>query len=169
MYFYLLLSLLFAWQFPNDYDWELASGSDLNRASDSIVQFEAFVSDTAETLVRFRGDVLISLDASVATVSDAILVAWGVIRSASGSSDVGVSPLTEGGANWLVYGVATLIDEDILNLGVDGSSLVRWTVDSKAMRKLRENESLYVVFESVGIVGAPLANYAFALRGLTAR
>ncbi len=119
--------------------------------------------------MRFRGDVLITLDAAGATVADTLLVAYGVIRSASGSSDVGVSPLFEGGANWLSYGVAHLAVEEITQLGVTGSSMIRWDVDSKAMRKLRENESLYVVFESLNIVGGPVWNAHFALRGLTAR
>ena len=154
---------------PTDYDWELSFGNDLARAAGAIVQFEIFTSDTAETLMRVRGDIMVALDISGASNGDALLVAWGVIRSAAGSSDVGVSPITEGGANFLAYGVAHLIAESTLNLGLDGSAMLRWDVDSKAMRKLRENESLYLIFQSVDVVGAPLANYTFALRGLTGR
>jgi len=133
------------------------------------VQFEAFVSDTAETLVRLRGDVIISLSATGAAARDVLLVAWGIIRSASGSSDVGVSPLTEGGANYLAFGVATLISQATANIGITGGPMMRFDVDSKAMRKLRENESLYVIVETANINGAPLSDFAFALRGLTAR
>ena len=154
---------------PNDYDWELARGTDLGRASGAIVQFEAFASDTAETLMRLRGDVMIALNSGTDAVGDCLVVAWGVVRSASGSADVGVSPITEGGANWLAYGVATLFTEDAVNVGVTGTPMKRWDVDSKAMRKLRENESLYVIFESADVVGAPVADYTFVLRGLTAR
>ena len=156
---------------PNDYDWELSRGTDLARASGQVVQFEAFISDTAETLMRFRGDVIITLDSAGQTLGDVLVVGWGLIRSASGSSDVGVSPLFEGGAPWLAYGVATLSNESaaIESLGLSGASMLRWDVDSKAMRKLRENESIYVIFESVSVSGSPNANYAFALRGLTAR
>ena len=153
-----------------DYDWELSRGTDLARASGSIVQFEAFLADSAETLMRLRGDVSISLAASGATQGDVLVAAYGVIRSASGSSDVGVSPLTEGGANWLLYGVTTLILEAAVNNSLgQGLAIMRWQADSKAMRRLRENESLYVVFESADISGAPVANYTFALRGLTGR
>ena len=104
-------------------------------------------------------------------MGDVLLVAWGLIRSASGSGDVGVSPLTEGGANFLAYGVATLINQQQLDLsfGLSGMSMVRWPLDSKSMRKLRENESLYMIFESADIVGAPTADYTFAIRGLTGR
>ncbi len=154
---------------PNDYDWELARGTDLVRGSPAIVQFEIFLADTAETLMRLRGDVMISLDPAGATVGDTLVVGWGLIRSASGSTDVGVSPLTEGGANWLAYGVATLSVPVVTALGREGTTLVRWDVDSKAMRKLRENESIYMVFESADVVGAAFANYVFGLRGLTAR
>ena len=153
---------------PNDYDWELSRGSAALPVA-TIVQFEAFTSETAETLVRVRGDVALWLDSTGATIGDLAVLAWGVIRSASGSSDVGVSPLTEGGANWLAYGIATLGVEEITQLGVSGLSMLRFEVDSKAMRKLRENESLYVVFESVNISGSPAGNVSFALRGLTAR
>ena len=154
---------------PNDYDWELSSGSDLNRAIGTIVQFEAFVSDTAETLVRLRGDIVMALSNSgTPTAADTALVAWGVVRSASGSSDVGISPITEGGANYLAYGVATLFNISGTPSG-EQSDFMRWSVDSKAMRKLRENESIYVIFETADIVGAPVIDAAFALRGLTAR
>ncbi len=155
---------------PNDYDWELSRGTSLALAATVIVQFEAFASDTAETLMRLRGEVLVFLDgASSPAVGDLMVFAWGVIRSASGSTDVGVSPLTEGGANFLAYGTGHLGTEATAQLGNEGLSMVRFDVDSKAMRKLRENESLYVVFESVDIAGAPVWNAGFSLRGLTAR
>jgi len=154
---------------PNDYDWELIRGTDLDRAAGSIVQFEAGVSDTAETLMRVRGDVCVSLDPATGVAGDVIVVGWGLIRAPSGSSDVGVSPITEGGALWLAYGVATLVVEATADRGVEGSSMKRWDVDSKSMRKLRENESIYVVFESANVNGAPVGNYTFAFRILTAR
>ncbi len=140
---------------PNDYDWELMRGTDLDRAAGSIVQFEALLSDTAETLMRVRGDVFLALGAVGQTVLDTVVGAWGLIRSASGSSDVGVSPITEGGAPWLAYGVVTLLNlEGSANLGFEGLTMKRWDVDSKSMRKLRENESIYVVVETADIVGA---------------
>ena len=155
---------------PNDYDWELSRGSSLAVAAGVITQFEAFISDTAETLMRLRGDVIITLDGGGSAATDTIVVAWGVIRSAAGSSDVGVSPITEGGANWLAYGIATLTTEVAVgSIAASLATTVRWPVDSKAMRRLRENESLYVIFESADVVGAPSTNLAFALRGLTAR
>ena len=101
-----------------------------------------------------------------------MLVAWGVIRSASGSTDVGVSPLTEGGANWLAYGVSHLgpaVNSAATSPLIAGICLNRWTVDSKSMRKLRENESLYVIFEGADITGASTWDLSFALRGLTGR
>ena len=156
---------------PNDYDWELSRGTSLAQAAGTIITFEAFLSDTVETLMRMRGDVTVSLDASGSGAGDVMVGAWGLIRSASGSSDVGVSPLTEGGAAWLAYGVVTLL-RDVL---VAGDGLIqtlagkRWDVDSKAMRKLRENESVYMIYETVDVLGAPVSNFSFALRGLTAR
>ena len=154
---------------PNDYDWELARGTSLSLAASVIVQFEAFASDTAETLMRLRGEVLVWMDPAGLAIGDLMTVAWGVIRSASGSTDVGVSPITEGGANWLAYGVVHLGVEELTQVGVEGLAMMRFEVDSKSMRKLRENESLYVVFQGVDIAGAPAWNAAFSLRGLIAR
>jgi len=159
---------------PNDYDWELSRGTSLGVAAGSIVQFEAFLADTAETLVRLRGEVLIWLDISGATAGDLLVVAWGLIRGPSGSSDVGVSPLTEGGANYVAFGVAHLGRQIVPAAGTsgptpDGLTMMRFHVDSKAMRKFREDESLYVIFETVDVTGAPTANLSFAIRGLTAR
>ncbi len=135
------------------------------------MQFEIGISDTAETLMRVRGDVIHALDSAGQTIGDVLVVAWGLIRSASGSSDVGVSPLTEGGAPWLAFGTATLINSGgtLDQLGAAGGSMVRWDVDSKSMRKLRENESIYLIVETISIVGAPASDFAFSLRVLTAR
>jgi len=159
---------------PNDYDWELARGSDLACAAGAIVQFEIFLSTTAETLMRVRGDVAVWLDPGGSTPGDVLVSAWGLIRGPSGSSDVGVSPITEGGANFLAYGIVTLATESgvgaaaINELG-PGLSSHRFLVDSKAMRKFRENESMYLIFETVSVNGAPVSNLSFALRALTAR
>ncbi len=158
---------------PNDYDWELGNGSDLARAATAIVQFEVFLSGTAETWMRVRGDVLWFLDTTGSAVGDILLVGWGLIRGPSGSGDVGVSPLTEGGANWLAYGVATLATEGAIG-GAEvnnptGIAAMRWDVDSKAMRKLRENESVYFISETISINGGPVHNMSFALRALAAR
>jgi len=155
---------------PNDYDWELSRGISENLAVTQIVQFEAFFAGTAETLVRVRGEVAAGLDSVGSAAGDGMQFAWGLIRGASGSSDVGVSPITEGGANWLAYGICTLFTN--VAVGTVGGSVQeakRFEVDSKAMRKMRENESLYLVWETVNITGAPAINAYFTLRALTAR
>ena len=158
---------------PNDYDWEVAAGFDLARAVGAIVQFEIFATDTAETLMRLRGELLWWLSSSGSTAGDALLVSWGIIRAASGSSDVGVSPITEGGAPWLSFGTATLATEAAVSASsgaqCNGIQQVRFEIDSKAMRKMRENESLYLVAETADIAGAPVTDMSFTLRGLTAR
>ncbi len=159
---------------PNDYDWEMARGSSLGTAVNVITQFESFVSDTAETLVRVRGEVLVWLDLSGSAAGDVMVFAWGIVRSASGSTDVGVSPITEGGANFLAYGICTLGTEIAIGTAGDGNvrngiAMKRFEIDSKAMRKLRENESIYMIFETADVVGAPVTNAGFAIRALTAR
>ena len=158
---------------PNDYDWTIARGSDLNRASGAIVQFEAFLSQSAETLMRLRGEVLMWLDSTNSAPGDVLAVAWGLIRAPSGSTDIGVSPLTTGGAPWVAYGIAHLAVEAAIGItagdAYPSTGTVRFSLDSKAMRKFRENESLYMVLESIDVVGAPLFSTAFAIRALTAR
>ena len=119
--------------------------------------------------MRLRGDVTIGFDPN-SIAADAMEFAWGVIRSASGLADVGVDPITEGGANWLAYGIATISTQvGGANAERGGLSFKRWDVDSKAMRKLRENESLYFISTTVDIVGAPVTDQFFSLRALTGR
>ena len=151
---------------PTDYDWELARGTGLSTVTSLILQFEIFVSDTAETLMRLRGQVIMRLTGSI-VAADLLAYGWGVVRAASGSSDVGVSPLTEGGANWLAYGCGHLFAGDA-NQDTD-IAYDKIVVDSKAMRKLRENESLYFIAETADVVGAPTWDVAFSLRALTGR
>ncbi len=158
---------------PNDYDWELSRMTSLATPVGTISQTEMFLSDTAETLVRVRGEVVVWLDATGSTIGDMMQFAWGLLRAPSGSSDVGVSPLTEGGANWLAYGLASIGTEVALgNLAAApglGAAMRIFHVDSKSMRKLREDESVYFILETADITGAPTVNVGAMFRVLTAR
>ena len=154
-----------------DYTWELARGSDFLVAAggDSVRTVGDFTQ--AETLIRIRGEVLVWLDPATSEVGDALEVAWGVLRAPTGIlSEVGVNPIQDGGAPWVAYGVATLASEIANFVGVnEGSLMKRFEVDNKAMRKLRDAETLYFVLRTSSIVGSPTMNYGFMLRFLTGR
>ncbi len=153
---------------PNDYDWEFASTFATTLAAGAIAEASLFASDTAETLMRVRGKVLTWLDAGGSAIGDTCVVGMGLIVAPTGAT-VAVSPITEGGANWLWVDYSVLGTEVAVGSVGSPAESERIVVDNKAMRRLREDESIFFVIENQDVVGAPGINMTGAFRGLTAR
>ena len=121
--------------------------------------------------MRARGWVFFQLAESGSASGDAAQLAAGLIVAPTGAT-VAVSPLTEAGANWFWHTYCLLHTQGIVG-GVsehgDGLTTQRIEIDNKAMRKLREDESIYLVMENQNLVGSPGVNVGGALRVLTQR
>ena len=154
---------------PTDYDWEGALIAQTSLVAAAIVEFELFQSDTAETLMRVRGEVTAHLDQGGSTAGDACTVGFGLIRAPTGAT-VAVSPLSQPGANWLWHSFMNLANEFVVASGNNEELMqARIQIDNKAMRKLREDESIFLVIENVDNVGAPVVLVNGAFRVLTGR
>ena len=154
---------------PTDYDWEGSFIAQTSLVDAAVVEFELFLSDTAETLMRFRGNVTAHLDQGGSTAGDACVVGFGLIRAPLGAT-VAVSPISQPGANWLWVAYANLATEFAVASG--NNELLnqqRIEIDNKAMRKLREDESIFLVIENLGLTGAPVVLVTGSFRGLTGR
>jgi len=148
------------------YDWALSVITSLTHFTPAATQAVAFIATTAETLVRIRGEVLVWLDLTGSVAGDSVNVAYGLIVAPRGST-VGSSPITDGNANWLGFGVATLAAETAVgNVGAP-TEYVRMIIDLKSMRKLREDEDIFVVYETADVIGAPVVNFVGSFRALS--
>ena len=152
-----------------DYDWEGAFIASTALNAGAAVQFELFLSDSAETLVRVRGMVAAWLRDSAPAAGDQCVVSWGLMVAPTGST-IAVTPGTDPGANWFWHQFQLLSSEFAVAATYnDLLASQRDVVDNKAMRRLREDEAVFLVVENSDATGAPVVTLSAALRVLTAR
>ncbi len=123
----------------------------------SVVQelvSEAILENVPEpTLVRIRGSILVTLISSAAVPSSTFMVMG--IKLASAAAVTGASveqPLAQIGSDWIWWTVVPLVlltGGSVASPNGDGlNSNVRVPVDSKAMRKVKNNELLVLVMQN---------------------
>ena len=122
----------------------------------------------SETILRFRGNIAAYIDGLQAT-SRWAQVAVGMLLVPEGTgTTVLASPATNPDSSWLWYDIFTLGYEEIVADVVDvpGMSSYRASIDSKAMRIVR-NQEVQLVAENVTIGSAVPVNISVTGRTLS--
>ena len=99
------------------------------------------------TVMRARGLVTAWMDAAGAP-GRVVQVAIGVRVAAKGTgSTVGIASLTEAEGDWMIWQTATIGYEEMVTdvVSVQGLTLYRFEIDSKAMRRMKPGEELQFV------------------------
>ncbi len=154
-----------------DYTWQgLAAGGfvvDAIGAAGSFVQVALMA--TAGTIMRCRGNILATLD--VGAASDKAVIGMGLIVATESQVTAGTtaipSPLTDLDEKWIWHSFGCLQNES----GAQGDELgtqQRFEVDSKAMRRFKQTESLLLVFDVVVLAGSPTVDVVGGIRALFA-
>jgi len=132
-------------------EWEAAciDSTALDLTIGTVVAFGLFVADEAETLLRTRGRIRATLNSP--SIDGAVTVAVGLAMVSARAVAAGAAslprPASEGSYPWLWHGWlicdsfstgAAITDQAITDL---------LEVDSKAMRKVKEDEQMALVFE----------------------
>ncbi len=154
------------------YEWTSAFGEQAGLAAGALVGFLLATATQAETVMRVRGEIIGALDLAGSAANDAAAIAWGIMVMPAGAvaGGVTVGPSANGEADWMAYGFhpvrsdSAIVATDANKLGLN---VFRTTVDSKAMRRMREGEQLVLVAENATLVGAPAINFGFGLRILS--
>ena len=113
-----------------------------------------------ETLMRFRGNLVAWVDGTEApAVSAQIGVGLILVPEGTGTT-VTWSPLSDPDASWMYYSSFILgYEEQVTDvISVQGLSIYREKIDSKAMRVVRPDTELQVVFENVTFEAALSVN-----------
>ena len=122
--------------------------SDIDNAIGAGGAFVIFTATEAETILRMRGEVYLELDATASNemVTMAIGIAVVSARAAAAGSASVPRPASEGSFPWLWHGwlIVSSGQEAAVN---DNSLIARLTVDSKAMRKIKEDEVIVLALE----------------------
>ena len=145
-------------------NWDGVTGARATLTTTQAALFGiGFSSTFARTLLRLRGQFLLSAIPNAAADDDVVGLGFGIV-----STDAAVaggtalpSPLGDPGWPWVWHGYFPLIDQAAT--AADDKAIgnfVRLIVDSKAMRKMRSNESLVMIghlsegeYASVSIAG----------------
>ena len=109
------------------------------------------------TILRMRGYVQAVMDSS-AQVGDDIVLTFGFAVLATDAFIVGASlpdPFDEPSFPWLWWGEMTLIAQTTTPVMGWGPHAQRLEVDSKAMRRVKPNQTLGGIVQASGATGAP--------------
>ena len=147
--------------------WAGAVHSSLAQGAGAVAQ--TMVSDgLIETIMRIRGEIVSTIDGASGGGKLLEVAVGALVVQAGSSTTVIQKPITDPDAPWLFYERWTLGYEEMVTDVVDvpGLSSFRKTIDSKAMRILREGREVQLVFEQATIGSAGEANTIFNFRML---
>ncbi len=136
-----------------DYTWDVTGfdqrGIDIALAANSILS--SLVSGSSQTLFRTRGQLQFQLDPGGAVEQVVIAVGIIVIKTAAVVAGVAAvpGPFTEGSADWLWHNFVNLSSGEVASPGDTSypGLVADVMVDSKAMRRLKEDESVALIAE----------------------
>ena len=124
------------------------AATDLDNAAGGSASFVIFTGDEAETILRLHGAVQVELDATAVDERVTIAVAIGVVSARAAAAGGASVPraFSEGSYPWFWHGWMQVSSgqEAAINNQFLMDSL---NVDSKAMRKIKEDEVVLLAFE----------------------
>jgi len=148
--------------------WSGQAGSFLGQGAgtNALTLFAAL--HEPETLLRIRGNLITTLDGTQAP-GGLVRMGLGIINVAEGTGTVANwSPLADPDAPWIWYDTFFVGYEEAVTdvIDVPGLSSYRSTIDSKAMRIIR-NQELQLVLEQATTGAAMTTNTAVSVRILS--
>ena len=154
-----------------DYEWTgLAAGAATTGAITTAGFFQELVAiNISTTLYRLRGEVLAHLTTSVAANAvKALGIGIKVVSQDAVSSGAGAmaKPLANLSADWIWHGFILLTRNTTTETESAGLVSQRLTIDSKAMRRMKPNQSLVLVIDPVNLAGSETAEVSFGVRAL---
>ena len=138
--------------------WFLLPGLSVTHVGNQTFQGGALTFSDAATILRIRGHIQLSFD-DLVVVGDRInmVVGVGIVSTDAFSAGAGSmpDPATDFSYPWLWLNEIQLINNNLVDDGAFGLTAQRIEIDSKAMRKITGGQSLVMIGELTGDVGAP--------------
>ncbi len=148
-----------------DYHWHGISASSIDFAIGTVQTILFAVTDLGGTIMRVRGDLVVGFGATGSTDGDAVAFAAGIMLGQTGSTFTS-TPLTDPQAPWMWYSTGVLL-EGAAGRGEAVTAGFRGVIDGKAMRRFQGgDQSLFLIFETADIVGAPTVSFGVSGRVL---
>ena len=147
-----------------DYTWQGAQvGATLAAAGSTLAEIVTL--NAPQTLTRIRGSLVASIDGP--TDGDKVIMAFGFIVGTEEDLAIGVTampnPSDDLDAAWVWHSYIPMLAQAA---GVENTVFGRLTVDGKAMRRMRQSETLILVVDNVSAAGTPATDFAGGFRCL---
>ncbi len=146
-----------------DYTWQGNAGGMALAAGGSAL-LSLVTAGGPSTLMRSRGEIAASIDG--AATDDKVVVACGLIKATEEQVAVGITaipdPFADLDATWLWHGFLCMQAQGTDQAVPTGSALL--SVDSKAMRRLKQTESIVFVASASSIANPPATDLTFGFR-----
>ncbi len=137
-----------------DYEWSSVCG--VVTAADLVVGSStgiiwSFAATTALTIQRIRGNLHVDLDPSAA--DERAIIAFGIGKASTDAVTAGEVPelVVDAGFPWMWFGFATVTALGLASASGHGL-FDRMEIDIKAMRKMKPQESIFLVGNVCGVV-----------------
>ena len=145
-----------------DYTWNGTVFGSANAADTASIQVIATIAGPG-TLMRSRGELVASIDAP--TDGDKVIISYGLIIADDDQVTAGVTafpnPQTDMDANWLWHGFIPLLAQAA---NLEHAAVGRLTIDSKAMRRMKQNDQVVLVIKPGSQAGTPVTDTAGGVR-----
>ena len=153
-----------------DYQWSGSSGSAVGVGATQALASGGVTINAPGTIVRIRGHVSVQMD--VGAADDSIACAVGIIVVNDDALAIGAtaipSPSDDLDADWIWHGWFALRAMQTSNEGLAGGAAASREIDSKAMRRVKQNDNLAVMFDNNVLTGSPTADLTYGIRALLA-
>ena len=155
----------------SDYTWNGAAWFDATlSATQSLGSGSIATVNAAGTLVRLRGYATVSMD--VAAADNTQVVALGMIVGSDDQVAAGAtafpSPMDDLDADWIWHSFFPLRSVTGTQSDGVGGQVVSQVIDSKAMRRVKQNDQLVMVADAQILAGSPTADSVAGVRALFA-
>ena len=158
---------------PSDFNWQGLLGIKFALSAGTTALAQVNNPQTASTLMRSRGEVQASIDGPVD--GDAVVASVGLIVVTEEQLAVGVTavpnPADDLDAEWIWHGFILLQAQAGTAVGASlnvGQVAGRLSVDSKAMRRMKQGQSVVFVGDNNALAGSPAIDIMGAFRQLFA-
>ena len=150
-----------------DYTW-IGTTFFENALAIANVIFPVASYNTAGTIVRVRGSWVAGLDGPAA--NDKLVIGLGLMVADDDQVTAGAtafpSPIEDTDADWLWYSYIALIAQTVTQDESYGGQVDRGIIDSKAMRRVKQNSQLVMVMDGIRQGGTPTADVSGGVRSL---
>ena len=152
-----------------DYQWAGGTFSQAAIAETNLADIVA-VFNAAGTVVRARGEIIISLDGPADGDKKIIGLGLKIMSDdqAGGATSSMASPITDADADWWWHAFVPLQSQSATQDQALGDQVARVMVDTKAMRKVKQNQNVVLVVDGLNVAGTPIADLTGGIRVLFA-